>query len=81
MRGDAPRSLCRVGDEIVGEETGVGKVDDDGVWGKGEAGGEIDVDAGELHRRKPSASSAAALAGERSSADGLLLGMGDSQGL
>jgi hypothetical protein len=31
IRGDDPRPFCRGGDEIVGEEAGVGKDEDEGV--------------------------------------------------
>lgn len=70
VRGGVPRPLC----DIVGLDEGVGTTDEVGVGSIGEEGGEF---AGEL----PSASSlpAAACGGERSSTDGLLLGIGDSQ--
>ena len=67
------------GDEIIGEEVGVENNGDVGVWGKGDAGGENDDDEGEHDVGKPSISSVVVDVGERSSTDGLLLGMGDSQ--
>ena len=75
IRGDDSRSLCRgEDDEIVG--------DDEGVRGKGEAGGEADPDSGEVFEGTlPNTSLATTGLGGRSTTDGLLLGMGDSQGL
>jgi hypothetical protein len=71
IRGDVSRPLC----DIVGLDVGVGLTDEVGVRSAGEEGGEIELDAGELL----SASSPTASAGERSSTDGSLLGIGDSQ--
>lgn len=72
IRGDVSRPLC----DIVGLDVGVGMTDEVGVGSMGEEGGEIESDAGELL----STSSPTASVGERSSTDGLLLGIGDSQG-
>ena len=72
IRGDVPRALC----DIVGLDVGMGATDEVGVGGIGEEGGEIESDAGEL---LPTSSPTASV-GERSSTDGLLLGIGDSQG-
>src|SRR5712671_4080672 len=73
IRGDDSRSLCRgEDDEIVG--------DDEGVRGKGEAGGEADPDSGEVFEGTlPNTSLATTGLGGRSTTDGLLLGMGDRQ--
>ena len=60
---------------IVGLEVGVGTTDD-GVEGVGEEVAETESDSGEL-----STCSLAVRAGKRSSTDGLLLGIGESQGL
>lgn len=57
------------------------KEDDGGVSGKGEEGGVTDGDVAGQDVGEMSASSVAVHVGERSSTDGLLLGMGDSQGL
>jgi len=77
IRGDVSRSLC----DIVGLDVGVDMADEVGVGSIGEEGGEIEgeieSDAGELL----STSSLTASVGERSSTDGLLLGIGDIQGL
>jgi hypothetical protein len=72
IRGDVSRPLC----DIVGLDLGVGATDEVGVGRVGEEGGEIESDAGEL---LPTSSPTASV-GERSSTDGLLLGIGDSQG-
>lgn len=72
VRGEVSRPLC----VIVGLDVGVGVTDEVGVGGIGEGGGDIEPDAGELL----STSSLAASVGGRSSTDGLLLGIGDSQG-
>jgi hypothetical protein len=77
---DDPRPFVGVGGfayDIVGLEVGVGTTDDDGVAGVGEEeAAETESDSGEL-----STSSPTARLGERSSTDGLLLGIGESQGL
>jgi len=59
----------------------VEKEDDGGVSGKGEEGGVTEGDVAGQDVGKMSASSVPVDVGERSSTDGLLLGMGDSQGL
>jgi hypothetical protein len=72
IRGD-PRSLCcDEGDEMVGDERGV-EYSEDGVWGKGEGGGETEPDLEERYEGRMST------LGARLSAEELLLGMGVSQ--
>lgn len=74
---DDPRPFVGVAYDIVGLEVGVGTTDDDGVAGVGEEeAAETESDSGEL-----STSSPTARLGERSSTDGLLLGIGESHGL
>lgn len=72
IRGEVSHPLC----VIIGLDVGVGVTYEVGVGGIGEDGGEIEPDAGE----PLSSSSLAAFVGGRSSTDGLLLGIGDSQG-
>ena len=57
------------------------KEDDDGVSGKGEEGGVTEGDVAGKDGVDMSTSSVGVHAGERSSTDALLLGIGDSQGL
>lgn len=71
MRGDVSRLLG----DIIGLDVGVGMADEVGVGGIGEQGGEIESDAGE----PLTTPSLTASVGERSSTDGLLLEIGDSQ--
>ena len=79
MRGEVSRPLCDpAGHDIVGLEVGVGMADEVGVGSIGEGGGETEVDVGGLLL---STSSLTACVGERSSTDGLLLGIGESHGL
>ena len=72
IRGDFSRPLC----DIVGLDVGVGMADEVGVGNIGEEGDEFESDAGGLL----STPSPTAGVGERSSTDGLLLGIGDSHG-
>lgn len=70
--GDDSRTLAG---EIVGLEAGVRMMDGDGVGSMGDEESEPE-DSGELSTSSPTARS-----GETSSTDGLLLGIGGSQGL